>query len=79
MNKPLENEIKVGSVYVHKHGLRYRVDSVSVMDVTGYEDGKEPRAYVLYTQLEAGTYPAGQQWVREANDFVVYFTSEDKA
>jgi hypothetical protein len=65
--------IVVGAEYVHEHGLRYRVESVDVHDVTGYEDGNVPELFVIYTQLEAGSYPFGKRWVRSQSDFCAHF------
>lgn len=65
--------IIVGAEYVHEHGLRYRVESVDVHDATGYEDGKTPEPIVIYTQLEAGSYPSGKRWVRSKSDFCAHF------
>ena len=55
-------------------------------DVTGYEEGTEPKPfdikmhpqdelsdYVLYTQLEVGSYPAGKKWVRKKGNFLDHF------
>lgn len=70
-------------------GIRQSTSSQNLLDVTGYEKGKKPRIfnvrlhsqeeldrYVLYTQLEAGLYPAGQQWVRTQEDFLKHFQKE---
>lgn len=65
--------IVVGAEYVHEHGLKYRVESIDVHDVTGYEDGTAPEPFVIYTQLEAGSYPAGKRWVRSQSDFRSHF------
>lgn len=66
--------IEAGNKYRHTEGLTYRVDDISVMNATHYEMGVEPIPYVLYTQLEPGSYPVGQQWVREKEDFTNNFT-----
>jgi len=60
-----------------------------IHDVTSYEDGIEPKEfniqkhtqdelaqYVLYTQLEAGKYPAGKKWVRDKKDFLKHFVKQ---
>lgn len=65
-------EIQEGAVYVHPEGIKYRVDSV-ILDATSYESGQKPQPVVLYTQLDAGSYPVGTKWVREKQDFMNVF------
>lgn len=98
LNRELNNNnIEVGAIYKHKHGLKYRVDSDGIdesissnlqnlFNVTDYEQGVKPelfdaslysrdelKQYILYTQLEAGDYPAGQKWARKKEDFLANF------
>ncbi|QQR84027.1 hypothetical protein IPJ72_02420 [Candidatus Peregrinibacteria bacterium] len=65
-------QVIVGAEYRHTEGIKYRVDSV-LLNATGYESGAELRQFVLYTQLVAGHYPVGTQWVREESDFLEHF------
>jgi hypothetical protein len=65
--------IIVGEEYLHEHGRRYRVESIDILDATGYEDGRIPEPYIMYTQLEKGVYPAGKRWVRLKSDFLAHF------
>lgn len=67
-----EEELEVGKTYKHVEGLRYKVDSF-LLNATHYEKGQDPQEYVLYTQLDAGSFPEGTQWVREKGDFLENF------
>lgn len=71
-NKAPESIVVEGEQYLHPEGIKYRVDSI-LLNATGYESGEELKLFVLYTQLDAGGYPAGTQWVREEKDFVDVF------
>ena len=67
-----KSPIVIGATYVHPEGIKYRVDSI-LLNATGYETGAELKKFVLYTQLDAGSYPIGTQWVREEEDFLSVF------
>lgn len=71
-SKKRESSIREGAEYRHVEGLRYRVDTI-LIDATGYESGAELPTYILYTQLDAGSFPEGTQWVREEQDFIKNF------
>ena len=71
-NKEPASTVIKGAQYMHPEGIRYRIDSI-LLNATGYESGKELKTYILYTQLDAGSYPVGTQWVREEKDFLNVF------
>lgn len=75
-NEPVST-IEIGGTYEHEGGIQYRVDSI-VLDATNYESGQEPRRVVMYTQLGAGKFPTGTQWVREEQDFLRNFKKVEK-
>ena len=61
-------EVQIGEIYKHVEGLTYRVDEL-ISDATGYEESGKVSQSVLYTQLDAGSYPVGTKWVRDSQDF----------
>ncbi len=65
-----KKQVVVGGIYRHCHGLHYRINSIG-LNVTNYEKGNKtfPR-FVVYTQLEAGKFPAGTIWVCDEHDFL---------
>ena len=68
-----DHNIKIGEIYLHSAGLKYKVDKL-IFDATNYEDTGELKEKVLYTQLEDGKEcPKGTQYVRETNDFLNNF------
>lgn len=71
MIKELEearNRIPTESVWDYVDGGSYKVIEVQ-LNATGYEETHEVGIVVIYEQLVAGSFPAGQIWVRNVTDF----------
>lgn len=64
----------------HDDGLAYRVDQI-FHSTDGYESNHtlSGQVRVVYTQLEAGDYPAGTQWDKDAEEFRQFFTPIESA
>lgn len=62
------DEIRPGSVWDYVGGGSYRIKSVE-LNATDYEETHKVDIVVVYEQLVAGSFPAGQIWVRSLNDF----------
>lgn len=59
----------------HDDGLTYRVDNL-IHSTDGYESNHTLSGVVrvIYTQLEAGDFPAGTQWDKNGDEFRQFFT-----
>jgi len=68
--------LEPGIVVRHDEGLLYRVEDVR-WRTDGYETAHHLGAMsVNYTQLDAGSYPAGTGWNKDEEGFRAHFTIE---
>ncbi len=76
---PKNIEIAPGMTVTHDAGLRYQVEDVR-QSTDGYETAHELGGMVVnYTQLEAGSCPAGTKWSKSEAGFRQFFTPEASA
>lgn len=64
----LSGEYPKGTEWAYCGGGSYRMIGVE-LDATSYEENGHPSFVVRYEQLNEGTFPKGQIWVRSVEDF----------